>query len=220
VWLLCNSLYIDLKCKFDEKYEKYLLNDYINKWLGDDKKDILVVLGDFGAGKTTTSQKITIDCAKEYLNDNNKPIPILIELRNYNQIKSIEKLIENELAWKDLEFKDFLTLFENNQLLLICDGFDEMSIDTRKQFLLQNLRELQKICKFKNKILITGRTHYFERKEYEKYLIEESMQGSTGLSWDKGTRGEIVFLEKFDDADIKNILNYFTKRQGNLIITN
>lgn len=111
--LLNNSLnlkyFIDLKCLDEEHRRTILIKDYICEWMKDPNVTTLAILGDFGTGKTTFSQKLTLEYSKKYLdNPNNNYLPIMIDLRSFTHLRNVEELLKNALMWKGIDYEDFL----------------------------------------------------------------------------------------------------------------
>ena len=206
--------YIDLRCRDEEHKRSILLKDYINQWLKDPEINTLAILGDFGTGKTTYSQKLTLESAKNFLeNPQNDYLPIMIDLRSYTHVKSMEELLNNALMWAGIDYKDFLKLFQDGKILLILDGFDEMSPDTRKAVSFENFIEVNKLISNKSKLLITSRTHYFRQRKDEKSIFKTKNKNFTGISIKDDKRIGIVYLEDFSDEDIEIYLNLYFKNE-------
>ena len=85
----------------------------------------LVILGDPGLGKTTSLQYITL----LYSNDNNKPIPIYLELKYYSHQKDFKKFI---CPFTDIDLEDF----REQEFIFFLDGFNELASDEQGKFLI------------------------------------------------------------------------------------
>ena len=137
-----------------------------------------VVLGQPGAGKTTSMKKI---CTLFFSNEgfNEYSLPILLNLRDYETTENDsfiqQRLLElfhfefltnkatRELLGKDLdslESEVFLTLVDNLKVLIILEAYDEIPTPDRKESALREIRHLTK--KFQQtKLIITCRTGEF-----------------------------------------------------------
>ena len=169
--------YVELKCNSqnDEHHEVYLQNQ-INEWLTQEDNNLFVLLGDYGTGKTMFCRKIAFNLAKKYFqNPINHKIPLLIYLREYTKVSGIELLLENSLKKYNISFNEFSRMASAGKFLIILDGFDEMSLQLRKQISFENIIELSKLFNKKCKIIITSRTHYFKRRLDEENIFPDSV---------------------------------------------
>lgn len=134
----------------------------------DNSKNWLVVLGEYGTGKTALTQKLQYDWLRVYKSDAAQPIPIRIELRNFTRQFDARSLIhhfldKNGLSHVPIDF--FFHLIRSRRVLLILDGYDEMA-----QFL--NARErraclaaLAELSADGAKGILTSRPNYFTETE-------------------------------------------------------
>ena len=84
-----------------------------------------VLLGDPGAGKTTTLKKLQLDQAQRALENKNQRIPILIHLSEWaDDIRDVPSLILHQQKLQGIPNIHF------NQMLILFDGLNEM--DTEK----------------------------------------------------------------------------------------
>lgn len=147
----------------------------------------LVILGDLGAGKTTLVKKL---CQSIFLKDskyyNGLNFPILIRLREINNFNSeIKSLVlvefllnkmgfilrdynKEELKKKQQQPNSYVTnlkkyiceFFEDINILILLDGFDEVNDLEVRNVILDDLETLSNSF-VKSKILITSRTAEF-----------------------------------------------------------
>lgn len=145
---------------------------YIEEWLVDDSQRQLALLGDYGQGKSTATLLFVYRRLK-MLGDGR--IPILIELRG----SSPRNLSPLELlgAWGaryNISAKALMQLHTAGRLLIIFEGFDEMSLIGDAEMRLEHFKTLWQFCSLKSKILITGRPNFF--------FDEEELIASLGIS--------------------------------------
>ena len=99
--------------------EIFPLSQLIEEWLNDDSKNYLSLLGDYGTGKTSFSERYTYELALRYKEDpSNNRIPILIHLKNFRQYKSIENMIIsffNKYGIKFSDYESFQTVYFKNK---------------------------------------------------------------------------------------------------------
>lgn len=145
----------------------------LSMFLADDENEALVILGDYGAGKTSLMTKFCADLATKILSGSEAPIPIFIQLRDYEKAFDMEQLITSMLVNKckivNGNFNTFLELLELGYLILIFDGFDEVA---RRVDYSVKYKVFTEICRFatlKSKIIVTCRPNFFNQKdEFEK----------------------------------------------------
>lgn len=83
----------------------------------------VVLLGEPGAGKSTTLRKIVSDLARAVEKDSSAPLPVFIPLREFKGTQSIAEFVRANL-YNLGEHAD--TLFAQKRLVLLCDALNEM----------------------------------------------------------------------------------------------
>lgn len=84
----------------------------------------VILLGDPGAGKTTTLLQLAIDLAREAHTDlNHAKIPVFIPLRKFTGDVPFETFISEQLYGLQ---EAYSTLKAEQRLILLCDAFNEM----------------------------------------------------------------------------------------------
>ncbi|PHV50915.1 hypothetical protein CSQ91_07170 [Janthinobacterium sp. BJB301] len=173
--VLGNSAVQQLVSTYEEPYFKdasgeVLASDWLTQWRDGktDKSNWLVILGEYGTGKTALTLKLQFDWIKNYKENPKSPIIIRIELRNFNKQFDARSLIHhfldnNKLGHLPIDF--VFHLIRSRRILLILDGYDEMA-----QFL--NARErrsclgaLAELASEGAKGILTSRPNYFTESE-------------------------------------------------------
>jgi len=203
-----SKYYVDLDAekKENEKIETYkLVDEYINKWLTNEDKNHISILGEYGTGKTAFCRKYAHDLAIKYKNNKINRLPILINLRDYVTVNDLEELILEKFKRYDSNFN--YSIFEkmnnNGEILLILDGLDEMSQKTGKDAHSSILHEIAKLVRPKSKVILTSRTEYFKSFKEEMKVLRSDEEPIT--FWDK-PNFEILYLKLFSDEQIKEFL--------------
>src|SRR5205085_499650 len=129
--------YVDLSAERnagDQTEKLPVINTYINQWLqADNTQRHLAIFGEYGAGKSSLSQKLTHDLAAAFLADPNASrIPILLNLRDFIGKLDIEAYItsflDRECRVTNPKIDLFRKMNDAGIFLLIFDGFDEMAV--------------------------------------------------------------------------------------------
>jgi hypothetical protein len=134
---------------------------YLQKVVNESSQRQIALLGEYGQGKSSSTLMFTFNllCKSNALP---KRIPILIELRG----KSPRDLRPLELfgAWAAqyrIDPQALMRLHIAGRLVLIFEGFDEMSLIGNSELRLRHFRSLWKFCYPNAKIIITGRPNFF-----------------------------------------------------------
>jgi len=198
------AYYIDLKCYEDEHHDIVLIDKYVEKWLGEKNYPILVILGDFGTGKTTYVTNLIKQFADRYVKDNDFYLPISVQLKNFTKFWNLEDLIKNYNILYGLSINDFENKFRQGKILFVFDGYDELPKGTVEKF-----NEVNSLVSARNKVIITSRTHYFENKEDEELSLDPESMDFTGISLKDKSKVKIVYISLFSENDIKRYLKRY-----------
>jgi len=209
--------------KTDITYENKPALEHIGKWLGDSRGNLMVVLGDLGAGKSTLADFLAYDLAKSFREDPIRlPAPVLIPLKDVRKENSLESIVISHFSKRGLQgvdFRRFIHLVRIGRIILFFDAFDEMADRVRWEVTQSNFRELRRAAEFNGKVILTCRTHYFKDRNEQVTVIGEGPKLSeieTDLYRElrKQSRAEVVYLEEFDD---EKILGYLSKARPNTV---
>ena len=207
-----STYYIDLNAY--EWTQKSLLKynpiqSKINRWLNEEGKNHISILGDYGSGKTSFCEKYAHDLALKYKNNpSNNRIPILINLRDYSKAMNIRQLITdlliNEHRIRNADFKTFLRLNEEGLFLIIFDGFDEMAQKVDINVTVSNFEEISKLAGSpKSKVILTCRTQYFRTRDQEKEVLNDD---SSYVKIVNRPNFDVIYLEDFTEGKIEKFL--------------
>ncbi len=204
------------------------LKNWTTEVLQEEKKQnrIIFIQASPGRGKSVFCKMFA-----SFIYENFYPIwtPILIELKNVDQINvNIETLLKNSIGY-DITSQDNWLRNCNRRFLFILDGFDELILEQRsieglRDFLVklyecQNIwyRDLEK----KHRILITGRTMALqgiesrippEIERVEILTMDNNLQEEWLKKWKKLHPCEnISLLEKLIKEDCPNTINQIAR---------
>ncbi|MFN9406289.1 MAG: WD40 repeat domain-containing protein, partial [Dolichospermum sp.] len=203
---------------------------YINEWLADPVKEHLSVLGEFGTGKTWFAFHYAWLALEKYRQAKAEGLPIpriplVIPLRDYAKAVSIESLFSEFFFRKHniglSGYSAFEQLNRMGKLLLIFDGFDEMAARVDRQAMINNFWELAKVVGTAGtKAILTCRTEHFPEALEGRSLLNAELQASTSNLTGESPQFEVLELEKFDDQQIKQVLNFKAKPETVDVIIN
>ncbi|MBO1058631.1 MAG: hypothetical protein HEQ27_19820, partial [Dolichospermum sp. JUN01] len=233
--LACTKEEIDLVTKRHIGVSHYGKEDdwiegYINQWLDDPVKEHLSVLGEFGTGKTWVAFHYAWLALQEYLKAKKKGtqrprIPLVIPLRDYAKAVSIESLF-SEFFFRKHQiglpgYSAFEQLNRMGKLLLIFDGFDEMAARVDRQAMINNFWELAKVVGTPGtKAILTCRTEHFPEALEGRSILSAELKASTSNLTGESPQFEVLELEKLNDEQIKQVLEFKAKPETVDIIIN
>ncbi len=199
----------------DITYERMPALQHLSKWLGEARRNQLVILGDLGAGKTTLASFLAYNLARSFRDDPLRhPAPVLIPLKEVRKEFSLEGIVINHFTrrgLRDISFTRFEHLVRLGKIILLFDAFDEMADRIRWEDTQSNFRELSRAADLQGKVILTCRTHYFkDRTEQVKVIGEGPKLSETETDLYRELRqrstAEVVFLQEFDDEKIQHYL--------------
>lgn len=124
----------------------------------------IVVIGDYGSGKTALTQVLLKRWSQECLTDPALPIPFRIELRDFTRQFDARTLLHRFLDDNDLSFLtvDFIFhLIRQGRVVLLLDGYDEMAQFMHARERRSCLAALAELSRDGAKGILTSRPNYF-----------------------------------------------------------
>ena len=196
------------------------IEGYIDLWLDDPVKEHISVLGEFGTGKTWFAMHYAWMALQRYRDAQKRGLerprlPLVIPLRDYAKAVSIESLF-SEFFFRKHEiplagYSAFEQLNRMGKFLLIFDGFDEMAAKCDRQEMINNFWELAKAVVPGAKVILTCRTEHFPEAQEGRALLNAELQASTTILTGETPQFEVLELEKFNDAQIRQALSFQTE---------
>ncbi len=132
----------------------------VMRQLGSDDGRFVLVLGDFGRGKTFALRELARRVPAELPH----LIPILIELRALDKAHSIDGLVAAHLAnhgHELIDLKAFHYMLRQGRIVLLFDGFDELVTRVSYDRAADHLETLLKAAQGKAKVVLASRTQHF-----------------------------------------------------------
>ncbi|MCP4697050.1 MAG: NACHT domain-containing protein [Gammaproteobacteria bacterium] len=168
----------------------------LQKWLAEPKGRFVLVLGDFGTGKTFLLHELA-----RTLGEAQHPglIPILLEMRTLEKTNSLDRLAAQQLAGdENLSFtpKKFRYMLEQGRIALLFDGFDELAQRVTYTRAAEHLDTLLEAAQGEQaRVIVTSRTQHFLSDKQVKQKLLENVETLA--------RHRIVHLQAFSPAQIQ-----------------
>lgn len=175
---------------------------------------MLLVLGDYGTGKSSYAIHLAYRAARERIAHPLEigAIPVYIDLRDFRRFGKMEEFLVDLMRDKyqiQLDLRRMRRLLDEGRLLLIFDGFDEMASRGNLHETLSNFREIKRVSLPGVKTLLTSRTHYFRSdREAEQVFEGRAMIADNPLIEEIKERPEflVVQLREFSDEQIRELI--------------
>ncbi|MEZ7128381.1 TIR domain-containing protein [Nonomuraea sp. AD125B] len=181
------------------------LTDEMMRLLATDHGRFLLLLGDFGHGKTFALRELArrIPAELPHLT------PILIELRALDKAHSVDALVAAHLASHGEEYIDlkaFRYLLRQGRIVLLFDGFDELVTRLTYDRATDHLATLLAAAEDKAKVVVASRTQHFKSHSQVLTSLGEMvgvLPQRRVLSVEDFTRDQIrSYLDnRFEDGD-------------------
>lgn len=177
-------------------------------WLGAEGARLVVVLGDFGRGKTSFLRQLTRVLPGRLTG----VMPILVELRSLEKAPSLDELLAQHLARQgvdDINLGKLRYMISSGRIALLLDGFDELELRVGYENAADYLQTLITAVTGQAKVIMTSRTQHFRStRQVRDALSGRLAQGRTALGERVETRPEsrVVVLEEFSDEQITAFL--------------
>lgn len=190
---------LDIYTDFGDRYAIY----EIVEGLLESKR--FVLLGDYGAGKSTTLREVFLNLQSKFLRNKSTKFPILLNLRDHYGQKNAAEALERHARNVGYHSPHHLVkAWRGGYTTILLDGFDEMAIAgwsgqaSRLKKLrydsMQLVREFIKDTPDQSGVIVSGRKNYFDSaSELRKALGIDS-------------RFTLLNLNDFTDEQVKDYL--------------
>lgn len=212
--------------EFSEEFEinsknKMLLSKYVDKFLDSDYQALLI-LGDYGSGKTSFSYTYALRLLQNFIEMKSLYLPILVKLRSYYKAISINQLLTdyfvNELAINNFNIGSLNLLMRNLPIVFIFDGFDEVAKKVDYDIKHEVFKEICKFALDRTKIIVTCRPNYFQDESEFKRVFSDSH-----YPYEPGENTSIEFISNsimdLDERQIKKYLHTFDEEMKKTGVT-
>jgi WD40 repeat protein/transcriptional regulator with XRE-family HTH domain/type II secretory pathway predicted ATPase ExeA len=172
------------------------LADHLVSRLRKDEGGFILLLGEFGAGKTFALREVARRLAG--LPD---LIPLYIELRTLDKAHSVEGLVSSHLAnhrHRQIDLDAFQNLLRAGRIVLLFDGFDELVTRITYDRAADHLRRLMAAAEGRAKLVVASRTQHFKSSEQILTALGEQVG--------RGAQRRMLSIEPFDADQIRSYL--------------
>jgi hypothetical protein len=111
----------------DERVENDALGA-LDRWLAHEGPQLVLVLGDFGTGKTFLMRELALRLGRRQ----GATVPVLVELRKLEKSRNLDALLGQhfipERGMKRFDHEAFRYMLEEGRVALLFDGFDELAL--------------------------------------------------------------------------------------------
>jgi uncharacterized protein YjbI with pentapeptide repeats len=153
------------------------LMDQVIFWLHSTKQNLLLILGDFGTGKTTFLKRLKYVLALDHAKGETVPIPLFLPLRNFDAIGSLEPFLEHAVRQElgiTVPYRLIKQYASEGRLLLLLDGFDEMGRLIDAAVRRASFQKLLPILMAAQRAILTCRPAYFVTDSELTSIVNEA----------------------------------------------
>nr|MDT0659260.1 NACHT domain-containing protein [Micromonospora sp. DSM 115978] len=162
----------------DDVYEEPVFHDemgqssateYLTNWVRSaDSHRWLVVVGEYGTGKTALTRVLQRRWTRDYSNGGGAAIPFRIELKDFSKQFDARGLLHhfldrNELAHLPIQFVE--SMIAQGRVVLLLDGYDEMAQYLNVRERRACLEALADLAQGGTRGILTSRPNYFTEAE-------------------------------------------------------
>jgi hypothetical protein len=198
------ALYVDQRFtvpgtpELDPQVRDHLVRQAV-EWLDSDVARFVMVLGDFGRGKTAFLRQLTRVLPGELPS----VIPVLVELRTLEKAPTLDDLLAQHLirhGVEDVSQAKLRYMVESGRVALLFDGFDELELRVGFDSAADYLETLLDAVSGQAKLVLTSRTQHFRSTQQVQTALGNKVQTRTG--------SRVAILEDFTEDQI---LAFLTK---------
>jgi WD40 repeat protein/3',5'-cyclic AMP phosphodiesterase CpdA len=168
-------------------------------WLDTDHARFVMVLGDFGRGKSFLLRQL----ARELPGLRPALLPVLVELRSLEKAPTLDELLAQHLVREGVEAIDLPKLrfmISSGRLALFFDGFDELELRVGYDNAADYLRTLLQAVTDRAKVVLTSRSQHFRSTNQVLTALGEHVATLSA--------SRVAVLEDFTDDQILLFLTH------------
>ena len=165
--------------------------------LSADNARLIIVLGDFGRGKTSFLRQLTRTLPVELPG----LLPVLVELRSLEKAPTLDELLAQYLVKQgveDINPTKLRYMIHSGRIALLFDGFDELELRVGYDNATDYLQILLESVTGRAKVVLTSRTQHFRSTEQVRTALGERVATLTA--------SRVVVLQDFSEEQIIQFL--------------
>ncbi|NUT96758.1 MAG: NACHT domain-containing protein [Saccharothrix sp.] len=177
--------------------EQVDLLDQVARWLSADSARFVMVLGDFGRGKSFLLRQL----ARELPRRLGGVTPVLIELRSLEKAPSLDTLLIQHLSRagvEEISAPKLKYMIDSGRVALLFDGFDELELRVGYDNATDYLRVLLQRVDDRAKVVLTSRTQHFRLARDVLNVLGEQVTSMAS--------SRVALLGDFADDQIRDFL--------------
>ncbi|MEU4446363.1 NACHT domain-containing protein [Actinosynnema sp. NPDC050801] len=166
-------------------------------WLGEDVARFVVVLGDFGRGKSFLLRQLTRALPVEHPG----LLPVLVELRSLEKAPTLDELLAQHLVREGVDAVEVAKLrymISSGRLALLFDGFDELELRVGYDKAADYLATLLHAVTDRAKVVLTSRSQHFQSTDQVLNALGQRVSALAA--------SRVAVLEDFSDDQIRDFL--------------
>lgn len=183
------------------------LNNFLMQW-ADSNDTYLALLANVGVGKTAACFYLVALISKGEIKG--IYVPILISLQAWDEIAQKKDVYSALVDFVNNQFteEEIKGLIKSKQLMLILDGFDEISAESTLKSIITNFKNLSPFLRLKCKTVLTCRTHYFAEESQIGDVLQGRVPGTdfAGLLLGDEYDFSIAEIQEFSEDEIIEVI--------------
>jgi len=203
--------------EFHDRLGKDVATDFLLRWRDGNVQDKrwLILVGEYGTGKTALTQILQYRWSLEYQGNPTKPIPFRLELRDFTRQFDARGLVHhfldhNGLGHLPIEF--VMSLIHSGRVILLLDGYDEMAQYLHARERRVCLEALAELSSGGARGILTSRPNYFsEAEEFQVFDILYSAISQRSFSLTESDRFYLEQERHVDELLESHFLNRYER---------
>ncbi|MDC3981474.1 pentapeptide repeat-containing protein [Polyangium jinanense] len=167
------------------------------------QRRFLLVLGEFGAGKTFLLREL----CRQMVKDKHPVLPVLLEMSKLEKQHSLAELIGAHFSRADVSgynYKAFEYMLEEGRVALFFDGFDELADKVTYDSATGHLETVLSAARGQAKVVLSSRRQHFLTEGEIHKAVEREFARKAESAVQGGYR--LVMLEPFGEPQIRRYL--------------
>lgn len=198
-----------VEARFD-KYEKTAF-ELLQDWLSKGHEPGIAILGGYGQGKTSFAKRLVAAHAKNYLQNPENRLPILLRLGEVIHETQLEGLFGKEFTAKHhapgFLFATLEKLNAQGRLLIVLDGFDEMKHAMTSADFSSNFKEFNRLLVPNAKVVLLGRPSALPSEARNLVFRGKAKVGETAVTSTAFQPWREEQLAFFNETETESLLN-------------